>query len=92
MWCEDKVLDVIRDLEAETRHEAIFFKLDLANLASVKRYAEESLRYVYFILVVTFPNVFPLPFILPISDGRRSCACYSTMCALIFSFAYDLKT
>ena len=47
MRCEDKVLDVIRDLEAETRHEAIFLKLDLANLASVKRYAEEFLRYVY---------------------------------------------
>ena len=42
---EKKAQDAIEELKQETGREAIFLELNLSNLASVKKSAEEFLRY-----------------------------------------------
>lgn len=42
---ENKARAAIEELKVKTGKEAIFLGLDLANLASVKKSAEEFLRY-----------------------------------------------
>ncbi|KAA1476966.1 NAD(P)-binding protein [Dentipellis sp. KUC8613] len=44
---KERCLQAIEDIKAETGKEALFIKLDLSDLASVKQAAEEFLRFIF---------------------------------------------
>ena len=58
---EEKALAAITQLERETGRRAIFLKLDLANLSSVKAAAQEFMRFVVLPLLVSSSHIANVP-------------------------------